>query len=189
MMTSGEKCRKRLTNCIRKKVKVSQSCLTLCNTMDHRVHRILQARVLEWVAFSFSRGSSQPRDPIQVSLIAGRFFLSFFFFFCRQILYQLSHKGEHPNAHPSDYHYIFFFTSPIYPEEFTYEQAEFGLRDLQVARRTVKEQVTHIASSFPPPFILNSLESGFGYPLHEGAFHQGHWTTKDFKTELIIIRQ
>ena len=40
------------------------------------VHGILQARILEWASFSFSRGSSQPRDLIQVSCIAGRFFTS-----------------------------------------------------------------------------------------------------------------
>ena len=55
------------------KVKVTQLCLTLCNPMDYTVHRILQARILEWVPFSFSRGSSQPRDWIQVSCIVGRF--------------------------------------------------------------------------------------------------------------------
>ena len=44
--------------------------------MDYTVHGILQARILEWVAFPFSRGSSQPRDQIQVSHIAGRFFTS-----------------------------------------------------------------------------------------------------------------
>ena len=48
--------------------------------MGYTVHGILQARVLEWVAFSFSSGSSQPRDRTQVSHIAGRFF------------YQLSHQ-------------------------------------------------------------------------------------------------
>ena len=57
------------------KVKVAQSCLTLCESMD-LVHGILQARMLEWVAFPFSRGSSQPRDQTQVSHIAGRFFTS-----------------------------------------------------------------------------------------------------------------
>ena len=41
---------------------VAQSFLTLCNPMDYTVHEILQDRILEWVAFSFSRGSSQPRD-------------------------------------------------------------------------------------------------------------------------------
>ena len=57
-------------------VKVSQSCPTLCNPMDYTIHRILKARILEWVAFPFSRGSSQPRDRIQVSCIAGKFFTS-----------------------------------------------------------------------------------------------------------------
>ena len=44
------------------KVKVTQLCLTLCDPMDYTVHGILQARILEWVAVPFSRGSSQPRD-------------------------------------------------------------------------------------------------------------------------------
>ena len=55
-------------------VKVAQSCLTVWDSMDYTVHGILQARILESVAFPFSRGSSQPRDQIQVSHIAGRFF-------------------------------------------------------------------------------------------------------------------
>ena len=42
--------------------------------MGYTVHGILQARILEWVAFPFSRGSSQPRELIQVSHIAGGFF-------------------------------------------------------------------------------------------------------------------
>ena len=41
-----------------KKVKATQSCLTLCDPMDYTDHGILQARILEWVAFSFSKGSS-----------------------------------------------------------------------------------------------------------------------------------
>ena len=44
--------------------------------MDYTVHGILQARTLEWVAVSFSRGSSQPRDQTQVACIAGGFFTS-----------------------------------------------------------------------------------------------------------------
>ena len=43
-------------------VKVAQLCTTLCDLMDCIVHRILQARILEWVAVPFSRGSSLPRD-------------------------------------------------------------------------------------------------------------------------------
>ena len=104
------------------KVKLSQSNLTLCDPMNYTVYGILQARILEWVAFPFSRGSSQPRDQTQVSHIIGRFFTSSAtreaqeysgvgslsllqanfltqklnqgLLHCRQILYQLSHKGS-----------------------------------------------------------------------------------------------
>ena len=48
-------------------VKVSQLCLTLCDPMAYIVHGLFQARILEWVAFSFSRESSQPKDGAQVS--------------------------------------------------------------------------------------------------------------------------
>ena len=54
-------------------MKVAQSCPTLCDPMDYSIHGILQAKRLEWVAFPFSRGSSQPRDQTQVSHIAGGF--------------------------------------------------------------------------------------------------------------------
>ena len=57
-------------------MKVAQSCLTLCDPMDNTVHEIIQARIWEWVAFSFSRGSFQPRDQTQVSSTEGRFFTS-----------------------------------------------------------------------------------------------------------------
>ena len=48
-------------------VKVAQSYLTLCDPMDYTVYRIFQTRILEWVAFPFSRGYSQPRDWTQSS--------------------------------------------------------------------------------------------------------------------------
>ena len=58
---------------------VAQSCLTLCVPMDSSLpgsaaHGIFQARILEWAAISFSRGSSQPRDRTRVSCIADRCF-------------------------------------------------------------------------------------------------------------------
>ena len=56
------------------KVKVTQSCPTLCDPMDYIVHGILQARILEWVAFPFSRGTSQPHNQTRASCIAGGFF-------------------------------------------------------------------------------------------------------------------
>ena len=63
-------------------MKVAQLCLTLCDPLDYIVYGILQARILEWVAVPFSRGSSQPRDQTQDLP------------HCRQILYQLSHQGS-----------------------------------------------------------------------------------------------
>ena len=62
------------------KVKVTQSCLILCDPIDYRVYGIFQARILEWVAFPFSRGSSLGWNPGLWNY--------------RQILYQLSHKGS-----------------------------------------------------------------------------------------------
>ena len=58
---------------------VVQSCPTLCNPLDcsllgFSVHGLPQARILEWVTISFSRGSSRPRDWTQVSHIGGRHF-------------------------------------------------------------------------------------------------------------------
>ena len=55
---------------------VAKLCLTLCHLMDcsppcSSVHRIFQARVLEWVAIPFSRGSSQPKDQSRISCLTG----------------------------------------------------------------------------------------------------------------------
>ena len=60
-------------------MRCAQSCLTLCNPIDcslpgSSVHRILEARILEWVAMPSSRESSPPRDQTQVSCTAGGFF-------------------------------------------------------------------------------------------------------------------
>ena len=63
----------------KKESEVAQSCLTLCDPMDCSppgcsVHEIFQARIPEWVAISFSRRSSWPRDWTQISCIVGRRF-------------------------------------------------------------------------------------------------------------------
>ena len=65
--------------CLEGEGEVAQSCPTLFNSMDCSlagsfIHGIFQARVLEWVAISFSRESSWPRDQTWVSYAAGRFF-------------------------------------------------------------------------------------------------------------------
>ena len=74
-------------------VLVAQSCLTLCDPMDCSppgsfVHRIYQIRMVEWVAISFSGGTSQPKD------------LTWGLLHRRQILYGLSHQGS-----PNQYYY------------------------------------------------------------------------------------
>ena len=102
-------------------VKVTQSCPTLYDPMDYTVHGILQARILERVAFPFSRGSSnpgiEPRSPaLQADSLpaepqgkpkntgVGSLFLlqqifltqelNWGFLHCRQIIYQLSYQGR-----------------------------------------------------------------------------------------------
>ena len=86
-------------NSMKVKMKVAQSCPTLCDPMDCTVHGILQTRLLEWITFPFSRGSSQPRDQTQVSHIAGMLFTNwaiklsfvpFFFFLQCKALYKVS---------------------------------------------------------------------------------------------------
>ena len=99
------------------KVKVAQSCLTLCHPVDFTVHWILQARILTWVAFPFSRGSSEPRSPLlqvdswpteppgkpvgSLSLLQGIFLTqesNLGLLHCRWILYQLSCQGSPPKS-------------------------------------------------------------------------------------------
>ena len=82
----------------------AQSYLTLCDTMDcslpgSSVHGILQARILEWVAISFSRGSSQPRDWTCISWIS-----------CtgRQILYTTSAIWEASKVDISIWKFLLF---------------------------------------------------------------------------------
>ena len=63
-----------------KKSEVAQSCPTIwdpihCSLPGSSVHGIFQARILEWIAIFFSRGSSWPRNQTQVSCVAGRFFI------------------------------------------------------------------------------------------------------------------
>ena len=65
-------------NCVKCESVVARSCPTLWNPMHcslpgSSIHRLLQARILEWISIPFSRGSSQPRDWTRVSHIAGRF--------------------------------------------------------------------------------------------------------------------
>ena len=84
------------------KMLVTQSCVTLCDPMGcsllgSSVHGILQARILEWVAISFSRGSSWPRTQTRVSCIAGRFFT---IWTTREAVHPLLSNKFHPCCEP-----------------------------------------------------------------------------------------
>ena len=88
----------------KKWIESAQLCPTLCDPMDcsppgSSVHGILQARILEWVAVPFSRGSFQPRDRTQVSNNAGGFFTSWATREARLCIYL--HPSTHPFIHPS----------------------------------------------------------------------------------------
>ena len=86
-----------------KKSEVTQSCPTLCDPMDcnlpgSSIHGIFQARVLEWAAISFSRGSSQPRDRTQVSYIADRHWIVWAIREAHYEGYVISSKGFLPTV-------------------------------------------------------------------------------------------
>ena len=99
-----------LAHSLKQVVLVSQLCPTLCYPMDCSspgscVYGFLQARILEWVAFPFSNGSSWPRDRSWVSCIAGRFFtiwagtqFHFFGFFAN------NHQNNLPKTQALPYH-------------------------------------------------------------------------------------
>ena len=84
---------------------LAKSCLTLCDTVDcsppgTSVHEMLQARILEWIAISCSRGSSRLGDPTHVSGLAGRF-----------VTTELPGKPHDPGKRYSK-HLFFFWTDP-----------------------------------------------------------------------------
>ena len=84
-----------------------QSCLSLCSQPCSSVHRILQARILEWVAMPFSRGFSPPKDQTRVSCLhvycIGRWwdfcFLFFVFFFFGLLVLPLAPPGKPKSTH------------------------------------------------------------------------------------------
>ena len=117
-------------------VLVNQSCSILCNPMDctppgSSIHGILHARILEWVAIPFSRGSSWPRNWTLVSCIASGFFtvwdtreaiINFTFYHNKSQIYinifiyivlsvcVYKHIHTHTHTHTHTHIYIYIFT-------------------------------------------------------------------------------
>ena len=118
------------------------------------VHGILQARVLERVAFPFSRGSSQPRDQTQVSCIAGRFFTSWA---TREALTTCNFKGdEEESTRPSflSVHYVLRMVCTFSISQHT---CETDLSDSHFPYS--KLRVNKLFQGKWPPIHLHILES------------------------------
>ena len=101
--------------CQKVKVKFAQLCPTLWDPKDYTVHEILQARILEWVAFPFSRGYSQLRDRTDISHIAGGFFTSWatrYWYEKRRVFYR--HRKKAKVCHLADlFHPWSIFLVPL----------------------------------------------------------------------------
>ena len=115
---------------------VTLSCPTLFNSMDcslpaSSVHGILQARILEWVAISFSRGSSQPRD--QTRSLA-----------CRQMLYCLSHQGNQKNSSLKKWSNLSSHINPLYSKGLTLPKEMFVPLPLASEKTTKKAKCQRI---------------------------------------------
>ena len=129
------------------KVKVAQWCLTLHDSTDNTVHGILQARILQWVTFSFSRGSSQPW--VKPGLP-----------YCRQILYQLSYKGRTTikNMFKIPKNLLLQETLRVEGQEFIFSSLDTLTTCLGRSRLLVIQYTNHMlllelgASFSPPPF-------------------------------------
>ena len=112
---------------------VAQSCPTLCNLMDcgppdSSVHVIFQAKVLEWIAISFSRGSSPARDQTQVSCIASRVFTVW-------LGQTLAIRKNPQSIKPSVY-----FKSPDFHSDKTFGITHFSTFMLQLRNRGSEER-------------------------------------------------
>ena len=89
-----------------------------CSPQGTSVHGILQARILEWVAISFSRGSSRPRDRTQVSRIAGRRFILWVTREARKVLNLHCEISKNREKFPISSHPILSFNHQILLNDF-----------------------------------------------------------------------
>ena len=137
-------------------VKVSQSCPTLCDPMDCIVYGILQAKILEWVAIPFSRGSSQPRSQTQVSHLAGGFFTSW------------ATREAHGNTQTSDLR--MFICSPVYHGE------KLKTTSCPKTRYWLEREksLSHVWL-FETPWTI-----AYQAPLSMGFFRQEYWSGLPF---------
>ena len=114
--------------------------------MDYTVHGILQARILEWVAYPFSKGSSQPRDRTQVSRIAGRFFTMWV-------------TREAPNIYIHAHTHIYVYTYYFYKWEI-YIQVKKQQLELDMEQQTgSKSGKEYVKAVYCHPAYLTYVQS------------------------------
>ena len=149
-------------------VLVIQSCLTLCNPTDFSrpgssVHGILQARVLEWVAIPFSRGSFQPRDWTWVPCIAGGFLNVWTTRETHGCLCVLSHTQTHSYS--------------ILPWECEQSYTTHKWTDVDVSSRTLFTKTGHrldLAHNLGLPTPALYYGEGNGTPLQYSCLEKSH---------------
>ena len=148
----------------------AQSCLTLCDPMDcsppgSSVHEISQARILEWVAISYSRESSEPRNQTCISCISctGRWILYHCItYFPQNILYLLIFSILVESCHC----YVSFLWTdcPFYFGDFKASSSTFKLYPLEVYFRTIKFQPPNTRVELYKIHLKHSLShSGFSH--------------------------
>ena len=137
-------------------MKVAHSCLTLCDPIDSTVHGILQARILEWVAFPFSMGSSQSTSPtFQVDFLLSEP--------CWRILEWVAYPFSRESSQPKDRTQV----SPI-AGEFFITWATIHQRSNYISFGTILRLKSWLSSFHR--FI--KVENLMGTSLGQGS---GHW--------------
>ena len=149
------------------KSEVTQSCPTLCNPMDRSppgfsIHGIFQARILEWVAISFSGGSSWPRNQNHVSCPAGRLFTVGAtregHYVCRREGYTLnSLSGRLMVDLRWDLWCLFFFSFPV---------CMFHFPAINIQKKKIREQMWKC-----PSLIYGKGRRSWGW-MHWDGFHE-----------------
>ena len=130
-------------------------CLGSLWPMDYTVHGILQARILEWVAFSFFNGSFQPKDQTQVSCISGEFFTSWA---TRKSIYHILLNQSSADQHLGCFHVLASVNSAAMNIGM---HVSFQLSLFLFSRCMARSGMTGSYSSFSFSFFLRKLHTGF----------------------------
>ena len=133
------------------------SRVQLWDTRDYTVQGLFQVRILEWVAFPFSRGSSQPRDGTQVSDIAGRFFTSWATREAPRILKWVAYSFSSRFAQPRNWMGVFCIAGGFFTN-----WAIRKAQKLEKARKLIHSQETRREHNPAKCLYFDPVKSNFG---------------------------